>query len=116
MSEVSSDADIQFNELQRIKHQHSDDQKEDETCLNTESVSGFMNSTPFSSTLNLSVRMVTCVSNYPQSLITDNAANEPQSAARPGRQSRVGEGDRKVCAPATLFVLWENPITLFSFN
>lgn len=34
--------------------------------------------------------MVSCVSNYLQSLITDRAADEPQSAARQGRQRRGG--------------------------
>lgn len=37
-----------------------------------------------------SVTVVSCVSNYLQSLITDRAANEPQSAAHQGRQRRGG--------------------------
>lgn len=41
-----------------------------------------------SSSVSQSVRMVSCVSNYLQSLITDTAANKPQSAARRGRQRR----------------------------
>lgn len=47
-----------------------------------------------SSSVSQSVTMVSCVSNYLQSLITDTVANKPQSAACRGRQARRTE---KIC-------------------
>lgn len=54
-----------------------------------------------SSSVSQSVRMVSCVSNYLKSLITDTAANKPQSAScrgRRGRDERIGMGS---CAGKT---------------